>query len=112
MGIDKILADIFQGPAGFYWAEVGIVDIIRILLDVVKLLLILGNVTAAVLIVWNSYGYINAYGNEEKVKSAKKSIMYIVLGVIIITLSYLMVSLLYTGLTGEKPPSEIINPPV
>ncbi|MDO8513618.1 MAG: amino acid permease [bacterium] len=112
LGVDDIFRDIFQGPAGFKWAMVGWLDVIRILLDAIQLLLVLGNIAAAFFIIWNAYGYATAFGSEEKVKKAKQGITAAVTGVVIITLSYFLIHWVYVMFVGaDKIPNEIQNTP-
>lgn len=92
MGIDKILRAIFQDIS---WEQVGFIDIIAILLNAIKILLILGNTVAVGLLIWNAFTYINAYGSEEGVKKAKSGITAVITGVIIITISFFLVSFVY-----------------
>lgn len=55
---------------------------------------------AVVMIIYGGFLYVSAAGNQEKIESAKKIIMYAVIGIIVILLSFAIVNTILTAGSG------------
>ena len=83
------------GPAGQQTFGRAVTVVIQIALLVVGAL-------AVIFLIWGGFRYITAYGNEEKAESAKKTIGHAILGLIIVILSFAIITIITTVLiTGR-----------
>lgn len=69
-------------------------------LTIVNFFLTFLGLIAVVMIIYGGFLYVTAAGNGEKVESAKKIIMYSVIGIIIILLSFAIVNTILGAGTG------------
>lgn len=74
--------------------------------NVITAALVFSGIVALVIIIYAGAQYITSKGDPEKVATAKKTLTYAVLGLIVIFLSFFIVGLIST-LTGVK---QIANP--
>jgi uncharacterized membrane protein len=74
--------------------------------NLINAALVFSGIVALVLIVWGGAQYIMSRGDQTKVDSAKKTITWAVVGLILIFLSFFIVNLIST-LTGVN---QIANP--
>lgn len=57
---------------------------------------------AVIMIIYGGFLYVTSAGNEEDVKKAKKILMYAVVGIIVIILSFVIVRTILGAATGER----------
>ena len=76
--------------------------------NVINAALVFAGIVALVLIIWGGAQYIMSRGDQTKVDSAKKTITWAVVGLLIIFLSFFFVNLIST-LTGVH---QIANPSI
>lgn len=84
------------GPAG----QTTFGDVVVIVIDVV--LLIVGAL-AVLFLIWGGFRYITAYGNEENAESAKRIIKHSILGLIIVIMSFVLVTIITRILVLGQP---------
>ncbi len=73
-------------------------DIENILERIINFLLIIAAPVAVIMAIWAGYLFMTAGGNEEKVKTARKTLMYVVIGVAVLILSKGVISLVVSFL--------------
>lgn len=56
---------------------------------------------ATIMIIYGGFLYVSSAGNEENVNKAKKILLYAVVGVLVIALSFLLVNVLFRATTGS-----------
>ncbi len=67
--------------------------------NIIKQLLTLVSIIAVLYVLWAGFQIMTAGGDEEKVKSGRKTIVYVVVGIVVMWLSFWLVSLVITSLT-------------
>ena len=77
-------------------------DIVRIVVNIVNVLLSVVALIAAIFIIWGGFQYITSGGDENKAESAKRTILYAVVGLIIIGLSALIVNFVINAIQGRR----------
>lgn len=75
----------------------------NLLAQVINSLLLWGGAVALVFIIIGGFRFIISMGNPEGVEKARHTVMYAVLGLIIIFLAYIIVAYLLDDLLGVKP---------
>jgi amino acid transporter len=75
----------------------------NILAQIINTLLVWAGVIALIFIIFGGFRYILSMGNQESVEKARNTILYAILGLIIVFLSYLIVAYLLGDLLGVKP---------
>ena len=82
---------------------VGRQDLGGILFDVVNALLLFAGAVAVLFLIIGGFRYVVSAGNAEQVEGAKKTIVYALLGLIVIFIAYVLVQLVqnYLGVTGN-----------
>src|SRR3990167_8302336 len=72
--------------------------------NIVDWALIFGGVTALFFIIYAGIKYIRSGGEEEKIKSARETLTYAIIGLVVILLSFLIINLIsaVTGVTCIK----------
>lgn len=83
-------------------------DFIMIVSNIVSGLLLLVAVVALAVLVWGGFAYITSLGDETKTASAKKIILYAIVGLIVIGLAALVVNVA-VELIGAGNNNAIIN---
>ena len=78
----------------------GNVDVADIIVKVTKWVLGITGAVAVLLIIWGGFQYITAAGNEKRVESAKQTLTYAVIGLIVILLAQVIVTLVGNTLQG------------
>lgn len=68
-------------------------DLIKVARNVFNIFLAIIGSIAVLMIIWGGIVYITSAGNEQRLDQAKKIITYAVVGIIIATLSFAMISL-------------------
>lgn len=71
-----------------------------LVLTIVNFALTFLGLIAVVMIIYGGFLYVSAAGNEEKINQGKKIIMYAVIGIVIILLSFAIVNTVLTAGTG------------
>lgn len=74
-----------------------------VLAQIIDTLLIWGGAVALLFIILGGFRYMISLGNPEGVEKARHTVLYAVLGLIIIFVSYLIISYLLGTLLGVKP---------
>jgi hypothetical protein len=69
-------------------------------LTIVNFFLTFLGLIAVVMIIYGGFLYVSAAGNQEKIESAKKIIMYAVIGIVVILLSFAIVNTVLTAGSG------------
>lgn len=77
-------------------------DLGRILFDVINALLLFAGAVAVLFLIIGGFRYVVSTGNPDQVEAAKKTILYAILGLIIIFIAFVLVKLVqqYLGVTG------------
>lgn len=69
-------------------------------LTIVNFFLTFLGLIAVVMIIYGGFLYVSAAGNQEKIESAKKIIMYAVIGIVVILLSFAIVNTVLSAGSG------------
>jgi hypothetical protein len=72
----------------------------QLALTIVNFFLTFLGLIAVVMIIYGGFLYVSAAGNSEKIENAKKIIMYAVIGIIVILLSFAIVNTILTAGSG------------
>lgn len=74
-----------------------------VLFDVVNALLLFAGAVAVLFLIIGGFRYVVSAGNAEQVEGAKKTIVYALLGLIVIFIAYVLVQLVqnYLGVQGD-----------
>jgi Type IV secretion system pilin len=75
-------------------------DIRALALNIVSFFLGFLGLVAVIMIIYGGITYVTAAGNQEKVDSAKKIIMYAIVGIIIVLISFALVNTVIGGATA------------
>lgn len=78
-------------------------DLGEFIVALINALLVYGAVAAVIFIIFGGFRYILSFGNQENVEKARQTVVYAILGLLIIFLAYLAVSYLLTGVLRVKP---------
>ena len=74
-----------------------------IVLTIVNFFLTFLGLLAVVMIIYGGFLYVSSAGNEENVNKAKKILLYAVLGIVIIIVSFALVNTLLGAGSAERP---------
>ncbi len=74
--------------------------------NVINAALVFAGLAALIIIIYSGFRYITSRGNQEQIDSAKKSMTYAIIGIVVIFLSFFIVSFI-SQITGV---SQIANP--
>lgn len=72
----------------------------QLLLDFIQLLLLFAGPIAVLFVIIGGYYYMTAGGNQEQAEKGKKALVNSVIGIIIIMLSYTIVTVIQNTVTG------------
>lgn len=75
----------------------------NVLAQIINTLLLWGGAVALVFIIIGGFRFIISMGNPEGVEKARHTVMYAILGLILIFLAYIIVAYLLDDLLGVKP---------
>ncbi|MFO0780737.1 MAG: pilin [Candidatus Gracilibacteria bacterium] len=89
-----------DSPQAIQTATGGTGSFRQLALTIVNFFLTFLGLIAVVMIIYGGFLYVSAAGNQEKIESAKKIIMYAVIGIIVILLSFAIVNTVLTAGTG------------
>lgn len=82
----------------------GATNLGQVIIAIVQILLVVAGSMAVIFLIWGGYKYIIARGNEDEVESAKKTISGAIIGLVVVILSFAIVSIisniLIAGRTG------------
>jgi amino acid transporter len=73
-----------------------------IILGIINLILALVGLIAVAMIVYGGFRYVTSAGNEDVVKAAKKTIINAIIGLIIVILSYVIVTAITNLAFGQR----------
>ncbi|OVE79231.1 hypothetical protein BVY00_00960 [bacterium G20] len=79
----------------------------QIVADAINILSLIVGVVAVIMIILGGFRYITSSGNQESVKSAKNTIIYAVVGLVIVALAQIIVKFVLN--TATQPPSQPAN---
>lgn len=77
-----------------------------IIASIVNILLFILGAVAVIMIIFGGIKYTTSNGNPEQIKSAKNTIMYAVVGVVVALLAYAIVNFVVDSLAGTASTSE------
>lgn len=109
LGVTTILLSVFAGTAAAQLIQQGDVpsniaaatggegSIRALILRIVDFFLLFMGLIAVIMIIYGGIGYMTAMGNEEKVTKAKKIIMYAIIGIVIVLISFALVNTVIRG---------------
>lgn len=75
----------------------------NVLAQVISNLLLWGGAIALLFIIIGGFRFIISMGNQEGIEKARQTVLYAILGLLIIFLAYLIVAYLLGDLLGVKP---------
>ena len=75
----------------------------NIMANIINTLLVWGGAVALLFIIFGGFRYIISMGNPESVEKARNTVVYAILGLVLIFLAYLIVAYLLDDLLGVKP---------
>jgi cytochrome bd-type quinol oxidase subunit 2 len=109
LGVTTILLSVFAGTAAAQLIQQGDVpsniasatggegSIRALILRIVDFFLLFLGLIAVIMIIYGGIGYVTAAGNEEKVGKSKKIIMYAIVGIVIVLISFALVNTVIRG---------------
>jgi len=109
LGVTTILLSVFAGTAAAQLIQQGDVpgnisaatggegSIRALILRIVDFFLLFLGLIAVIMIIYGGVTYVTAAGNEEKVGKAKKIIMYAIIGIVIVLISFALVNTVIRG---------------
>lgn len=75
--------------------------IVTVITNVVNILLAIIGLIAAIFVIWGGFQYITSGGDEGKAESGKKTILYAIVGLLIIGLSAAIINFVVTAIRGS-----------
>ncbi len=79
----------------------------NILAQIINTLLVWGGAIALLFIIIGGFRFIISMGNPDSIEKARQTVVYAILGLILVFVSYLIVSYLLGNLLGVKPAYQI-----
>jgi hypothetical protein len=73
------------------------------LLDLINFVLAIVGIIAVAVLIYGGFRYITSIGNEEAVAEAKKTLIYAIVGLVVIGLSAVLVNFVIRGVGGAVP---------
>lgn len=86
-----------DNPSNVAAATGGQSSIRALALTIVNFFLGFLGIIAVIMIIYGGFTYVTAAGNQEKIQSAKKIIMYAIIGIIVVLISFALVSTVLGG---------------
>lgn len=86
-------------------------DISTLASNIIKFLIILAIPITAILVVYAGYLYITSAGNEEKVKTAQKALIWAIVGFAVVLIASSIPAIIQEFLTGESEESGQLTEP-
>ena len=90
--IQKALAQEFPAVPIPNWSRIG--DLPGIVSAIVNTLVLFASIIAVIAIIIGGYQYITSAGNPEKAAQAKNTLLYAIIGLIVVYSAYLIISLI------------------
>jgi hypothetical protein len=90
-GLNGDLNDIGSGCTGDPNADQGNKDLTNIITTVVNIISIIVGVVAVIMIIWGGLKYITSGGESGKITSAKNTIIYALIGLVVVALAQFIV---------------------
>lgn len=84
-------------PSSIAAATGGEGSIRALALNIVNFFLLFLGLIAVIMIIYGGISYVTAAGNQEKIEKAKKVIMYAIVGIVIVLISFALVRTVITG---------------
>ena len=96
--------DVIGDPDTTFTNPLGETDTIgKVLVNIIRWLLGITGALALLAIIWSGIQFIISIGNEQQLQRAKKSLMWAIIGLVVIFLAFVIVELIFTSLTGRAP---------
>ncbi|MBI4836168.1 MAG: TrbC/VirB2 family protein [Candidatus Abawacabacteria bacterium] len=73
---------------------------LQLLTNIINFILGLVGTIAVLMLIWGGFNYLTSAGNSENTKKAKQTIIYAIIGIIIIALSYQIVRFITGTISG------------
>lgn len=99
-GIQQVEDDIAGEGSGLFKGDEGQVN--TILVRIINFLLSIIAVVALAVLIWGALMYILSLGNESRAEKAKKIMLYAIVGLILAGLSFAIIKIVQTFLTGDQ----------
>lgn len=74
-----------------------------IILTIINFFLTFLGLLAVIMVIYGGFLYVSSAGNEENVNKAKKILIYAVIGIIVIIISFALINTLLGAAGGERP---------
>ncbi len=91
-----------DNPAEVSAATGGESSLRQLVLTMVNYFLTFLGIVAVIMVIYGGVTYVTAAGEDEKIQSAKKIIMYAVIGIIIVLISFALVNMILGAGTGTE----------
>ncbi len=75
-------------------------DLVSIIISIIQTLLILIGVAALIMLIIGGVQYVISMGNDDKVGSAKNTILYAIVGLIVVALAYVIITFVTGTILG------------
>lgn len=84
-------------------ARTGATDLNQVIKSVTNLLLFLVGAVSVIMLVLGGFKYVTSNGNADQIKSAKNTIMYAVIGLVVAIIAYAAVDFVVDALIADAP---------
>lgn len=106
LGISTAMAqaiDVSDQPAIIAALSGGQTGLRGIILTIINFFLTFLGLLAVIMVIYGGFLYVSSAGNEENVNKAKKILIYAVIGIIVIIISFALINTLLGAAGGERP---------
>jgi len=77
-------------------------DLTGLIINIIRIMLFFAGAIAVVFVIIGGYFYMTAQGNEEQAEKGKKTLINAAIGIIVIILSYVIISVVVNLVTGSS----------
>ncbi|MBI2592841.1 MAG: hypothetical protein HYW37_01600 [Candidatus Colwellbacteria bacterium] len=78
-------------------------DIVQLVANVSQFVLTIGLIVAPLMILWSAFLFLTAGGNEDQIKTAKRTFLYVVIGLVVLLLATGLPLVVKDILSGSSP---------
>lgn len=107
LGMNVALAQVIDPeadqPAIIRVLSGGQIGLRGIVLTIINFFLTFLGLLAVVMVIYGGFLYVSSAGNEENINKAKKILMYAVIGIVVIIVSFALVNTILSAGTVERP---------